>query len=607
LAVGGDGAIQALRDVLSRRAAVDARRNAVWALTRIDGLPAREAVRLALDDRDESVRHAALHSVGLWRDVGALPQVRAALKSGLPSVQRAAAEAMGRMGDARAVPDLLELAASSVDRVLEHSITYALIEINHPGSTAAGLQASAARARRTALIALDQMDDGALEPGRVVSLLDSGDPVLTETAWWIVGHHPAWGDALASFFEEHLAGGRISPAERDDLQQKLAQFGEHTAIQRLLAGTVDNAASRAERLTALRTMAVVASTRVKVLPAAWVAPLVRTLASGDAEIFTGVLSVIRAAPAPPDSASALHAALLGVGRDRARPMEIRLDALAALADGFTVESDVFDVLRAALEPSQPASIRAAAARSVEKARLDEAQLMSLTASLQTAGPLELPRLLRAFGHGGDEATGLAMIAALRQSTARSSVRAEILRPLVAKYPESVRQQAEMLLSSAGLDSATAIRRLEELIPTIQGGDPSRGQVVFNGPKAACSTCHAIGYMGGRIGPDLTRIGQVRSERDLLEAIVFPSATFARGYEPVVIRTRSGETRVGVLRSDLPDEVVLASGERDETRILRRDIVDLQPGTVSLMPQGLDEQLTHQELADLLAFLKTLSR
>jgi putative heme-binding domain-containing protein len=288
-------------------------------------------------------------------------------------------------------------------------------------------------------------------------------------------------------------------------------------------------------------------------------------------------------------------------------MEIRLDALAALADGFSVESDVFDVLRAALEPPQPASIRAAAARSVEKARLDEAQLMSLTASLQTAGPLELPRLLRAFGHGGDEATGLAMIAALRQSRARSSVRAEILRPLVAKYPESVRQQAEMLLSSAGLDSATAIRRLEELIPTIQGGDPSRGQMVFNGPKAACSTCHAIGYMGGRIGPDLTRIGQVRSERDLLEAIVFPSATFARGYEPVVIRMRSGETRVGVLRSDLPDEVVLASGERDETRILRRDILDLQPGTVSLMPQGLDEQLTHQELADLLAFLKTLSR
>jgi putative heme-binding domain-containing protein len=138
---------------------------------------------------------------------------------------------------------------------------------------------------------------------------------------------------------------------------------------------------------------------------------------------------------------------------------------------------------------------------------------------------------------------------------------------------------------------------------LQGGDVTRGQAVFNGPKAACYSCHAIGYMGGRVGPDLTRIGQVRSERDLLEAILYPSASFARGYEPVVIRTRAGQVHSGILRNnDLPDEVVLAS-DRDETRIPRRDIVEMQPGTVSLMPQGLTDQLTQQELADLLAFLK----
>jgi putative heme-binding domain-containing protein len=142
-----------------------------------------------------------------------------------------------------------------------------------------------------------------------------------------------------------------------------------------------------------------------------------------------------------------------------------------------------------------------------------------------------------------------------------------------------------------------------LLPTVQGGDVIRGQAVFNNPKVACYSCHAIGYMGGRIGPDLTRIGQVRSERDLLEAIAYPSASFARGYEPVVVRTRSGQIYTGVLRNnDLPDEIVLAT-ERDETRIPRRDIVDMQPGTVSLMPPGLIDQLSRQELADLLAFLK----
>src|SRR4029450_11667510 len=104
-------------------------------------------------------------------------------------------------------------------------------------------------------------------------------------------------------------------------------------------------------------------------------------------------------------------------------------------------------------------------------------------------------------------------------------------------------------------------------------------------------------MGGRIGPDLTRIGQVRSERDLLEAILYPSASFARGYEPVVIGTRAGEPHSGVPRNnELPDEIVLAT-DAAGTRIPRREIVDMQPGTVSLMPQGLADQLSRQELAD----------
>ena len=605
LAKRGEAAIPAISAVLKRSTSVDARRNAVWALTRIDGAQAREAVRFALDDKDESVRHAALHSVGLWRDAGASAQLIVALKSGRPAVERAAAEALGRIGDSRAVPDLIATAASPVDRVLEHSVIYALIEINDPRSTAtSGLQATTSQSKRAALIALDQMDDGKLSPERVIALLDSTDPVLRDTAWWIAGHHPEWGGALAGFFREHLAATGASAEGRQDLQQKLAQFGENSAIQELLAGTIDRAASKEDRLTALRAMAIVGRTRVKVLPSGWIAPLTGALGSEDDDVSTHVLAVVRTAPAPKDASAALRAALLQLGRNNARPVAIRLDALAAIADGVdVVDPETFELLRSGLEPTRPASIRSAAAEVIEKAKLDRTQLTTLAASLQTAGPLELPRILRAYGQGVDEAAGLAMIAALRQSTGRSSVRADILRPLLASYPESVQKEGEALLASLNLDSAKQVQRLEELLRASQGGDVGRGQAVFNGPKGACYSCHAIGYMGGKIGPDLTRIGQVRSERDLLEAITFPSASFARGYEPVTIRTRSGEVRGGVLRSDLPDEVVLVTGERDETRILRRDIVDMQPGTVSLMPQGFDQQLTRQELSDLLAFLK----
>jgi putative heme-binding domain-containing protein len=143
-----------------------------------------------------------------------------------------------------------------------------------------------------------------------------------------------------------------------------------------------------------------------------------------------------------------------------------------------------------------------------------------------------------------------------------------------------------------------------LLGEVKGrGDVRRGQAIFNSERTACSACHAMGYLGGKVGPDLTSIGQIRSDSDLLEAIVYPSATFVRSYEPVQVITRAGEEHSGVLRAENSEELILATGPASEVRIPRSDIAELRPGTISVMPQGLDAQLSRQELADLLAFLK----
>ena len=534
LAARGSGAVSALDEVLRTsafapsalrrdRPSADARRNAVWALTRMESATAREAVRFALNDRDQSVRQAALHSSAVWRDTAALPQLLDALKSDMPPVQRAAAEALGRLGDRKAVPDLLALAGSRLDRTLEHSVTYALIEIADPSSTSVGLQAASSRAKRAALIALDQMEGGGLKAEAVIPLLDSSDPVLNETAWWIAGHRPEWGSALARFFQERLTATNLTDAAREDLQQKLVQFAENPAIQDLLAAIAEGK----DRLVALSAMA---RTRAKELPSRWIAPLVRALAGRELEVTRSAIAVARAAPPSKDAAADVHAALLRVARDSASPLDVRLDALAALPGGLTsVDQGLFDLLRSGLEPAQPISIRLAAAAVLEKAHLERKQLLDLTGSLGNTGPLELPRLLPAFDRGSDEALGLAMLAALQGSKGLSSIRPDILRPRLAKYPESVQQKGEALLASLNVDAARQKRRLEELLAAGKDGkegDVRRGQAVFNSPKAACLACHTIGYLGGKIGPDLTRIGQIRSERDLLEAILFPSASFA---------------------------------------------------------------------------------
>jgi putative heme-binding domain-containing protein len=91
----------------------------------------------------------------------------------------------------------------------------------------------------------------------------------------------------------------------------------------------------------------------------------------------------------------------------------------------------------------------------------------------------------------------------------------------------------------------------------------------------------------------------------LEAIVFPSASFVRSYEPMVLVAKDGEEYSGVLRNESSDSLLLVSGVGAEKRFSRDEITEMRPGTVSVMPEGLDQQLSKQELADLIVYLKGL--
>ena len=90
-----------------------------------------------------------------------------------------------------------------------------------------------------------------------------------------------------------------------------------------------------------------------------------------------------------------------------------------------------------------------------------------------------------------------------------------------------------------------MQKLEPLLRA--GGDVGRGRRIFFGEKVACSSCHTIGTEGGHVGPDLTGIGAIRSGHDLLEAVVFPSASFVPGHEVYNVET-ANERIAGVIRS-----------------------------------------------------------
>ena len=148
------------------------------------------------------------------------------------------------------------------------------------------------------------------------------------------------------------------------------------------------------------------------------------------------------------------------------------------------------------------------------------------------------------------------------------------------------------------------QRLNELAAFLPKGDAQRGARLFNHQdRSKCTICHLKGDKGVRLGPDLTWIGAIRSKRDLLEAIVYPSASIARYHEVVNVVMKDGRMASGLLVKETVDKMFLSSGEGGMQPIAFREIEKARYSSVSLMPEGLDRSLKPEEIADLVAYLK----
>ncbi|WP_165220647.1 PVC-type heme-binding CxxCH protein [Aquisphaera insulae] len=583
------------------------RRNAVWTAARIEAPVARSFVRSAIEDPDPDTARAAIQVASLHRDRDAVALLVA--KLGQPSAhgRRAAAEALGRIGDPSAVPALLQGLADKTDRQLEHALIYAAIEIGDRDAAAKAVQSPNPAVRRGAIIALDQMEGGSLDPREVAGLLTSTDPPLREAASWILGRHPEWGGALAGSCRERLAKGPAGVADGAELERLLARFAGSAEIQALLAEVLADATAPAgSRLIAARAMA---RAGLKDAPGSWIASLTKALATrGEKpealELTRQGVATAAALATSADRGKPLIPVLTAIGRDGRADEALRLAALAAVPGGVRPLDDaLLGFLVEHLDRDQPSAIRGSAAAAIAAAGLSAAQLKDLTAAFRTAGPLEVDRLLTAFEQSTDEAVGLGLVKALGESPSLSSLRAELIKQHLAKYGAPVQAAAEAVYAKLNADAAKQRARVDDLCTKLAGGDVRKGQAVFLSEKASCFTCHAIGYRGGDVGPDLTKIGEIRTERDLLEAIVFPSASLVRSFEPIVVATSDGKVTSGLLKRETSDELFLVTGVNQEARIARSDVEEIRPGTVSVMPAGLDQQLTERDLADLVAFLK----
>jgi len=134
-------------------------------------------------------------------------------------------------------------------------------------------------------------------------------------------------------------------------------------------------------------------------------------------------------------------------------------------------------------------------------------------------------------------------------------------------------------------------------------DPKAGEALFKDPegKAGCINCHTVNNQGGKVGPDLSHIGD-RSPEYLLESIQNPSASIAPEYVPVQMVTKDGKRVIGIVKHEDDYSIQIRNAQDESTIFSKSDIQGKVPRNVSLMPTI---NLTDQELYNILAYLLTL--
>ena len=598
LAQAGEKSIKPLAEILGKSNSFETRCAAISALGQINSAPASEKIHGALHDLDLNVRIAAARACGMTHDTNAVDDLIGLLQSNEPPVRREAATALGKIGESRAAPALLAAAKKSEDRFGEHAIIFALIQLKNSAAAIEALQDLNPKVRKAALIALDQMDGAPLQREHLAPIFTQFNDELRNAALWVASHHPDWsGDAL-QFVRERLLKMDFSPSDANSIRPVLLAFIANADTQAFITSLLKSPGLESERLGFL--LEVVNQCSLPTFPPAWIQALGAQLENFNEKIRWQTINLLRSR-----GIAELDPALEKIASDEKQSADLRVAALGAFMSRHPqIAAAEFNFILSQLKPETPASLRLAAAQVLGKAELTGEQLLQLgNGQLAGADALILPALLNAFRKSTDAAAGNSLVAALlKSSVSLNQLAGGKLDDLLKNFPAEVHDAAKPLLDRIAAEQKIRLRRLDELEPLLTGGDVGRGRRIFFGQKAACFGCHAIGTEGGRLGPDLTSIGSIRSGRDLIEAIVFPSASFVPGYEPYRIET-ANDIYTGVIGNQTPEAVVLKTGANAEARIPREQIKSMVPGTVSIMPEGLDVALSREEMLDLLAFLQ----
>ena len=528
-----------------------------------------------------------MHQASVDRDAASVPPLRKALESDDPILRRRMIEATGRVRLEEPLPaDLtadLTAVAAAAPKATRHAATITLMSRGHRGRLRTELASADAARRRVALRALAEAGDLGADDASVLSQLAAASD--TETRSLAVAEltgQDHYADRLPGIVTALSATGNDT-----DWRAAVAIVAASSDLADYPLGNL-LAGGRPERVTELLT-----AVAGRPLPDHWDDSVASVV--DQPEALPDVLPPLRSIPLAADSAVARS--LRRATADGSLPNGIRLLAAAALPPRTPVDEPTAELVVEAARRGKPVADRA-----LDRVQLPKEALPNAANVIRDLPASRLRPLLAATLASSDREFRDRLLERLPAVDALRSVAADdILRDI----PKAEQPSWRAMLQGLQTPPAEVAAEVEAILDRLDDGDPVLGADVFRDARVACSKCHRVGFVGGQTGPELTRIGQSRTRRDLLEAIVAPSARIEQSYHMTSVLTDDGRLVTGIVRSETPQTIELVCGIEEVCRIPTDRVEARRRSEVSLMPQGLHRQISEAELADLLAYLESL--
>jgi putative membrane-bound dehydrogenase-like protein len=274
----------------------------------------------------------------------------------------------------------------------------------------------------------------------------------------------------------------------------------------------------------------------------------------------------------------------------------RQAAIALLGRGLDAQDADIALLTSLLGPEHPDEIRDAAIAALGRLDRDAIPRILLSAwkgLVPQARARVLDMLLKR------EAWTVALLDALeRRGVQQAEIDAARRQQLLAYRSRAVRERAEQLFAG-GLDPdrAKIIAQYQAAMPS--AGDPLRGAEVF---QKHCSVCHRLGDKGHAIGPDLSALTD-KSPEAITIAVLDPNRAIESKFISYLAVTNTGLSYTGLLAAETGNSLTLLGQENKQQVILRTELEALESTGKSLMPEGLEKDLSPGDLADCIAYLR----